>query len=533
MAEYFGLGADEPTEQSELVVAKSLKQLPDPWVVLHHVSWQAPRNGREGDGEADFVLIHPQHGCIVLEIKGGGISLDKGRWTTTDRFGHIHFIKNPYEQAIASKHALVNWLSRFSFAGRIRIGHAVAFPHHVEMPQLGPYAGPAITITRSHLSQIGAAVMRCVKHWQLSATLSPQEFGQLVNLLAPTREIRRSLSIESSDADARILTLTAEQVAAFAGLQASRGGLLVGPAGSGKTVLAIARAQKLARDGFATALLCFNELLAEQMSGGLADIPTISAMTFHSLCLKSMRRAGLPIPSYKSPEWWADEAPDLLVKATEISGKIYEAIVIDEGQDFSPLWTAALHMVLRESEIAPFYVFADPRQDIWKRSWAQDTSYPFVWELTTNLRNTEPIARKVCQTIGEPCFSVGTHGPNPVWKEPATRTPSESDVLEVLERLADEGFHPSKVVVITMGSDLCTRLRERTTARHSLGAWGSRGFAVETLQRFKGLESEAVVLVLDRPDTEDIDLRGYVGMSRARALLVVIGSKELQPRLHW
>ncbi|WP_122879286.1 nuclease-related domain-containing protein [Burkholderia pseudomallei] len=110
MAKYIGLGTDDPVEDSEKRVAAALQRLSDDWTVLHHVSWQSKRGGRQGDGEADFVLVHPRKGILVLEVKGGGIEIETGRWFTTDRNGRRFAIKNPFEQAVASKHALVGWL---------------------------------------------------------------------------------------------------------------------------------------------------------------------------------------------------------------------------------------------------------------------------------------------------------------------------------------------------------------------------------------------------------------------------------------
>ena len=38
------------------------------------------------DGESDFVLIGPEIGLLVLEVKGGGISRnDTGEWLSEDR----------------------------------------------------------------------------------------------------------------------------------------------------------------------------------------------------------------------------------------------------------------------------------------------------------------------------------------------------------------------------------------------------------------------------------------------------------------
>src|SRR5262245_20543040 len=100
--------ADAPS--SEKKARNALVVLDAQWEVFHSVAWQAPRAGREGDGEADFVLLHPRHGLLVLEVKGGRINVDEGRWSSIDRYGTRHPIKDPFRQATASKHALLRYL---------------------------------------------------------------------------------------------------------------------------------------------------------------------------------------------------------------------------------------------------------------------------------------------------------------------------------------------------------------------------------------------------------------------------------------
>ena len=46
---------------------------------------------------------------------------------------------------------------------------------------------------------------------------------------------------------------------------------VVGPAGSGKSMLAAERARRLAAEGYRTLLVCYNQRLATSMSRELAD----------------------------------------------------------------------------------------------------------------------------------------------------------------------------------------------------------------------------------------------------------------------
>lgn len=532
MARYIGLGSDEPIEDSERRVADALRRLPEGWTVLHHVSWQSKRGGRQGDGEADFIVFHPRKGMVVFEVKGGGITIERGRWVTTDRFGVRHDIKNPFEQATASKHALVGWLQDRGLGSRIRVGHAVVFPHMDTLPFLGPAAQPQISLGKQELISIESAMSRCLSHWSLEANLPPKDVEKLIALLAPTVSASPTLSSASSDAEADMVVFTAEQIEAFSRLRAQRGGLIIGGAGTGKTVLALARAQQLAKDGFRTLLVCYNELLGAELSARVGQSPQLAAGTFHSLCLREARRASLSFSSMRDKAWWEDEAPSLLIDACSRNETEYDAIVVDEGQDFSPTWLDALKCVTRGVEEAPFFVFADPRQDLWRRGWDIASNYPFVWQLTRNMRNTLPIAKRVAAIVGGDAQGRGIPGPNPIWRF-SDGLAKERDAVSAVEQLLDEGFGPQNLVVLCNSTRTVEKLRERSIGPFSFGSWGGRGVPVETIARFKGLESQAIVLILDEQYSATEITAAYVGISRARSVLVIVGKATDKSLLKW
>ena len=70
MARIFPCSNPDRQPDSEKRVADLLRALEDSWDVFQSVIWQGPRGGRPSDGEADFVLVHPRHGILVLEVKG-------------------------------------------------------------------------------------------------------------------------------------------------------------------------------------------------------------------------------------------------------------------------------------------------------------------------------------------------------------------------------------------------------------------------------------------------------------------------------
>ena len=106
-------------------------------------------------------------------------------------------------------------------------------------------------------------------------------------------------------------------------------------------------------------------------------------------------------------------------------------------------------------------------------------------------------------------------------------------MVSAVETVLDAGFNPTNLVVLCESAPLASRLRERSDGAYSFGKWGSKGIPVETVARFKGLESEAIVLVLDEGETEDQRTSAYIGMSRARSVLTVVGSQSQQSCLGW
>ena len=46
---------------------------------------------------------------------------------STDQFDDEHDIKNPFEQALASKYALIDWLKKDASMPHVDVGHGVIF----------------------------------------------------------------------------------------------------------------------------------------------------------------------------------------------------------------------------------------------------------------------------------------------------------------------------------------------------------------------------------------------------------------------
>jgi hypothetical protein len=520
---------------SEALVRTALAQLDDTWRVFHSVAWQSERYGRQGDGEADFVILHPERGLLVLEVKGGErIEVDGGKWySINSQTGERVGIKNPFEQARDSKYALLRYLAGVApRLAAVPIAHAVAFPGASHNESIGPYGPRALVLDADDLRNAGPALERVFDHWGHRTQLLREDIDEITRRLAPTTTIRRRLGTAVGAANAELLQLTEQQKLAFHITRTRRRAAVVGGPGTGKSVLALERALYLAADGFKVLLTCFNRPLANQLAAATND-SNVTVRTFHALCLAEARKARVAV-SPEEPGWWQDRAPDVLVEASLRTGASWDAIIIDEGQDFASRWFEALRLVLTDPDDGVFYVFYDPRQALLQPGWelpADLESFPLDW----NCRNTLAIARKVCAVYGDEPLAIGTEGDRPQWMKAESADIAIRTAQELVDTfLVDEGLLPSQIAVLSDSRQVVARLQSMTVSTASFVEIGRDGVVAETVHRFKGLEADVVLLLLvSNPSIEEILSVAYVGMSRARAVLIVIGPRRLRSTLGW
>jgi hypothetical protein len=205
------------TVHAERLLFNELKrQLPGEYSVLHSVSWISIANGRHLDGEADFVIAHPDLGVMVLEVKGGEIRRDpeKATWLSVDQYGVVHSIKDPFDQARRAMYALRDKLAATpaTAAFRYPLSRAVAFPD-VIVPGagLGPDAPRDLIIDSARTGSLAAALDRA---WEKPRDGGPGASGvkALVDLLRPGVSLPVSLAGEIRRDRLALEDLTEQQV---------------------------------------------------------------------------------------------------------------------------------------------------------------------------------------------------------------------------------------------------------------------------------------------------------------------------------
>ena len=353
MARMYPDHLDEHTQSraERTLYAAFCEQLDDPYVVFHHVSWLAhDRRKHPQDGEADFVIAHPDRGVLVLEVKGGTIQRDgqSGRWTTTSTSGVTDVIADPVKQALDSKYILLDRL-KLALARYIVIGHAVAFPDvEIKSTFLGLNLPRQIVLDATDIPRLGRWVGRVLDYWDKRYSEQDTPLGldglkQLISMLGNQWVIRPALWRQFGEEGEQLMRLTEQQYVILDALNRHRRVIISGFAGSGKTLLAVEKAVRLSRQGFRTLLVCYNSNLAEHLRERLADVALLRIMlevdTFHNLCFRLAREYGVHIPEGPhDANYFASVLPTVLPEVARRSKARYDAIIVDEAQDFDPRW---------------------------------------------------------------------------------------------------------------------------------------------------------------------------------------------------
>lgn len=289
-------------------------------------------------------------------------------------------------------------------------------------------------------------------------------------------------------------------------------------------------------------------MLADELAGSPAP-GGLEVLTFHELCLRLGRAHGLlphPEPAQKDGAWFERTLPAALEAAIGREREPYHAIVVDEGQDFERSWLESLDLLLREPGEGVLYVFHDPGQALYRGDVVASLGLP-EFSVEWNCRNPAPIHDFAARHVpGLEAVSVlREEGRPPELIAAAPGRETTEALRRVLHRL---------VVVDRVGLDRIVVLTGRSLAKGDI--WRQRRFGdqvlwngsvddagvslglaadeapeqppdtilCETIRRFKGLEREVILLAELEPDDSRHEQLLYVGATRARQHLVVIGA---------
>jgi hypothetical protein len=539
--------------------------LPEDYLVYYDI----PVDGRH----PDFIVVGPDLGLIVLEVKDW--RLKSILEVTADRVrlrqgeGELE-VWNPVRQV---RNYLLRTVDALKGRPLLRADNQLCFgwgsgvvlpyltPEEIRQPSLfGPgleeTLGLGLVLTGADLAR-GSLLPRLrgliPARGTARGSLDPQQIDEIRGVLHP--EIRIGWGATSEDI-VRAMDLEQERLARSMG-DGHR--LLRGVAGSGKTIVLLCRVRYLLAQhpDWRILVVCYNRVLAGFLHRAIGD-KRVEVSTFDAWARQRLKAAGVevPEPPGRGQEWddfWVETVPQVLSQAFD-DGRVptatYQAVLVDEGQDFADSW---YRLLLRALDPAAnrLFIALDSSQNIYRRriSWRslgiQIAGRTRV--LKRNYRNTRPILSAAYAMVHELDVTEADPGdlisslvvPDQALRDGPAPELAQLDSAAAVRQHAREwigvrlarGIPPGEILVLGhnrlgMGKVAGWLDGQKVPASFLPEQRVDGTVGVSTIHSSKGLDA-GHVLILNAHELDDLKTREearrllYIGMTRARDELCI------------
>jgi hypothetical protein len=381
--------------------------------------------------------------------------------------------------------------------------------------------------------------------------LSAVNRSDIIKRLRNDFELSPSLATLLGQVNQDLIALTDEQLRIFRDSVENDRILVRGGAGTGKTMLALAEARRLAADGKRVLLCCFNKRLAQHLSAGGDLLPNLDIRHLHGCMIELIDRAGLrsELPQVEAEDLFRVVMPTVALRAVDQLELLdhYDALIVDEGQDLLlECYLDFLESMLKGSfHDGIWRLFHDPNQNIYGATAFQQLARlrnhrPAEFRLSINCRNTAPIATNVAILSGiAPDTVLRAEGPQVEFYYYRDDAHQRRELEKFLNRTISDGIDPRDIIILS---------RLKTPSFIKNGLLGIRFPVVEltdslesqrkviqhsTIASFKGLERDVVAVAdLQGIASAEMAMNLYVGTSRAKSLLALFIPESEREDVH-
>ncbi|MGY4828624.1 hypothetical protein ACVNIS_08610 [Sphaerotilaceae bacterium SBD11-9] len=546
----------------------------------------------------DFVLLHPRCGIAVYEVKDWNlhgldyfVDHDRGAprlmghkdgkvfslgrhdpVAAIDRYKReIHGL---YVPSLSSAGGFGSIVAGVIFASATtQDAEDLLYPlrlarGHTKFPKLYPIIGAELVgrddaeALRTLLSsarkideRMSNRVATDLRHWLVEPAFSRDQRVPLAQLLTPKQ---------------RSLCINKERV---------RFRRVKGPAGSGKSLVLAGRAAELAMQGRRVLVVTYNitlinyllDLAVQYAQSGVVR-RQITALNFHSWCRRVAEVAG------KEDEYdalWSDGGDEdveeilrtilpskaaLWAAALEADDR-WDAVLVDEGQDFLPAWWDAIRAALPTDGSGEAMLVADRQQNVygvkpWTDLEMNGAGFRGPWGVLESSHRMSPsLCRRAAEFVDRFQPDVDEHRPIPAQGELEFRTelrwlqmePTEpvaaacvDAMLEILSTSDDDPVAVAELVCIVDREDIGFEIVRLLQAKHisvlhTFGQGQTKGekdndgrrrklaffkgdarVKVTTIQSFKGWENRALVVQISEASDPTGLALAYAAITRLK-----------------
>lgn len=527
------------------------------WTVFH--SLDLTRHPRKVSTEIDFVVAVPGKGVLCLEVKTAkNIRRHEGKWYYgKDAKGHS---ESPFKQASSAMHQLREQCKNHPDLKGILFWSAVAFPN-IEFDIRSPewHSWQIIDhakMLKSSLPELvvdilnrAAAFMEQVPtaKWfdpQLSRPTKDQ-IDILTKVLRGDFEVYEKPHDRLKHLDAELLRYTEEQFYALDAMESNSRIIFHGPAGTGKTVLALETARRAAASGARTLFLCYNSNLARWISSQIAAMEVsdwVSVSTIHKYMLGV---SGLQVPENPTDEFWEawlpEKTQDCLLEGRHSP---FDLLVVDELQDVGVKYADILDLsVMGGIGSGKWRLFGDFENqtlygDVALSQVKNVFSNAATYRLNVNCRNT-PRTTALVDVLGvmrRPYSKVlrPDNGIDPEVSYYGVESEKPLLLRKILHNLSASGRNDAEIIILSEASTeqgvVHALLQEPMWARRIVPFQpGQKKIGYSSIKSFKGLESPVVIITDLRLGSRGAFQQLYTGLTRGTDQTFVMLSHSDRP----
>ncbi len=514
-------------------------------------------------GEIDFVIIADE-GVLCIEVKGGVVRREDGVWKFINRYGKISTKhEGPYEQAQGNEQSLRSYLvnklkDKSDSICRCAYASCVMTPDCVIDADNNIDIIPEITFDkRNTKAELPKFFEKSFKYWKEKTQekhhfsgihLQQEDKERLVNILRGDFSFVPAMSLSLQRTDEMLLALTDEQYVVMQGFHSKRM-LVSGPAGTGKTLLAMDQCRKLKAGGYRVLYLCYNRLIGNYVKNVFAvEKQEIDVYTFHGFLLEKTKSTEV----VNGDNFFKEILPEKFLESIETympEDEKYDVLIIDEGQDLMNTYSILCieSIVKKGLRNGRWSIYYDRNQNIFGKYEELQSIYDDLedygatcYELSVNCRNTKQIATGnwYATNISQATI-MKAEGEVVGYIKYDSKKNERKELFKLLRRLLAEGVSKKNIVILSpyrmdnensclFGASIPPEIGE--IHQNEFNKLESDFFIkFYTVQAYKGLESQIVIyLDIDGFKDDDERMMNYVAMSRARTLLLLFYDEELE-----
>lgn len=319
--------------------------------------------------------------------------------------------------------------------------------------------------------------------------------------------------------------------------------VIVGAAGTGKTLLAREAAQRQAKQGKKVLLLCFTHALGGWLARSI-DHPNVTAKAIRIFAAELL---GGPVPEdprTMPSEYWETVSLKAAIEVLPSKANLWDCIIVDEAQDLSEDDWELIRECMKED--GRLWVFADEGQRFWEDREIPKTIMNSSFKVRLKRPYRCPVEiQNLAESYLEPAkqntdlIRNGVEG-GTIRIVPCSQQTLVRKVGSEINRLLSSGLQTQDIAVISVRG---RRAKNSIIHYHELGEHSvvpatadeaDSQIICDTFLRFKGLERPAIIVTDLKLVSDNYGKRMYIAISRALGTVSIVAAKETierDPRL--